>query len=157
MMLARQAQRLHAVLGLQDVVAVRFQQIVDELHVQLVVLHNQHGLRRACLFEGLRCIHHVACPARWGTRYMKAQSSKRRHRQLLNDGTIDLLRRRMSPASIPSYSDKVNFRYALAKASLSCAAYGRSEEHTSELQSLMRISYAVFCLKKKQSIIIKQK
>src|SRR3546814_1143028 len=33
---------------------------------------------------------------------------------------------------------------------------GRSEEHTSELQSLMRISYAVFCLKKKiqMSIII---
>src|SRR3546814_16124789 len=29
------------------------------------------------------------------------------------------------------------------------AARGRSEEHTSELQSLMRISYAVFCLKKK--------
>src|SRR3546814_5863636 len=28
-------------------------------------------------------------------------------------------------------------------------AEGRSEEHTSELQSLMRISYAVFCLKKK--------
>src|SRR3546814_10343813 len=28
---------------------------------------------------------------------------------------------------------------------------GRSEEHTSELQSLMRISYAVFCLKKKQN------
>src|SRR3546814_10428356 len=30
---------------------------------------------------------------------------------------------------------------------------GRSEEHTSELQSLMRISYAVFCLKKKKSKI----
>src|SRR3546814_6437635 len=29
-------------------------------------------------------------------------------------------------------------------------APGRSEEHTTELQSLMRISYAVFCLKKKQ-------
>src|SRR3546814_8055931 len=29
-------------------------------------------------------------------------------------------------------------------------AYFRSEEHTSELQSLMRISYAVFCLKKKK-------
>src|SRR3546814_7740635 len=28
---------------------------------------------------------------------------------------------------------------------------GRSEEHTSELQSLMRISYAVFCLKKKHN------
>src|SRR3546814_9186804 len=31
-------------------------------------------------------------------------------------------------------------------------AIGRSEEHTSELQSLMRISYAVFCLKKKKNI-----
>src|SRR3546814_15807760 len=29
---------------------------------------------------------------------------------------------------------------------------GRSEEHTSELQSLMRISYAVFCLKKKNTM-----
>src|SRR3546814_10202833 len=37
---------------------------------------------------------------------------------------------------------------------------GRSEEHTSELQSLMRISYAVFCLKKKKhtsSLSIKPK
>src|SRR3546814_2980964 len=32
--------------------------------------------------------------------------------------------------------------------------YSRSEEHTSELQSLMRISYAVFCLKKKTQIQI---
>src|SRR3546814_8436996 len=30
------------------------------------------------------------------------------------------------------------------------SARGRSEEHTSELQSLIRISYAVFCLKKKK-------
>src|SRR3546814_3198128 len=30
--------------------------------------------------------------------------------------------------------------------------FARSEEHTSELQSLMRISYAVFCLKKKKTI-----
>src|SRR3546814_1648687 len=33
---------------------------------------------------------------------------------------------------------------------LAHARDGRSEEHTSELQSLMRISYAVFCLKKKK-------
>src|SRR3546814_4431096 len=32
--------------------------------------------------------------------------------------------------------------------------YWRSEEHTSELQSLMRISYAVFCLKKKKQRIL---
>src|SRR3546814_10065020 len=31
-----------------------------------------------------------------------------------------------------------------------CGPVNRSEEHTSELQSLMRISYAVFCLKKKK-------
>src|SRR3546814_7135389 len=47
-------------------------------------------------------------------------------------------------------------RCACASA-IACARYfgsiwsGRSEEHTSELQSLMRISYAVFCLKKKNS------
>src|SRR3546814_4702323 len=34
---------------------------------------------------------------------------------------------------------------------------GRSEEHTSELQSLMRISYAVFCLKTKKKNKTKQK
>src|SRR3546814_2645129 len=38
-----------------------------------------------------------------------------------------------------------------AVAFLTCGQ-GRSEEHTSELQSLMRISYAVFCLKKKTSL-----
>src|SRR3546814_1070931 len=35
------------------------------------------------------------------------------------------------------------------RSSTAVSALGRSEEHTSELQSLMRISYAVFCLKKK--------
>src|SRR3546814_5433201 len=34
---------------------------------------------------------------------------------------------------------------------------GRSEEHTSELQSLMRISYAVFCLKKKKKTTNRKK
>src|SRR3546814_8235309 len=38
----------------------------------------------------------------------------------------------------------------MADAVLQGHAYQRSEEHTSELQSLMRISYAVFCLKKKK-------
>src|SRR3546814_5053308 len=41
--------------------------------------------------------------------------------------------------------DAVNF--------VSVRARSRSEEHTYELQSLMRISYAVFCLKKKNAII----
>src|SRR3546814_4033902 len=39
----------------------------------------------------------------------------------------------------------------LCAGSLPAALLTRSEEHTSELQSLMRISYAVFCLKKKNT------
>src|SRR3546814_8925552 len=39
--------------------------------------------------------------------------------------------------------------YALKPGMAAAYIVGRSEEHTSELQSLMRISYAVFCLKKK--------
>src|SRR3546814_8371522 len=41
---------------------------------------------------------------------------------------------------------------AAAEAAHTAASAARSEEHTSELQSLMRISYAVFCLKKKTKI-----
>src|SRR3546814_7176433 len=41
---------------------------------------------------------------------------------------------------------------AAAQAATGHAILKRSEEHTSELQSLMRISYAVFCLKKKNTI-----
>src|SRR3546814_4195881 len=41
----------------------------------------------------------------------------------------------------------IRYRGGTGRARLAC----RSEEHTSELQSLMRISYAVFCLKKKNS------
>src|SRR3546814_6083522 len=46
-------------------------------------------------------------------------------------------------SSIGRYSDRST------KETLACLT--RSEEHTSELQSLMRISYAVFCLKKKKT------
>src|SRR3546814_1186108 len=48
---------------------------------------------------------------------------------------------------------------ALARAARSARTFRRhrrSEEHTSELQSLMRISYAVFCLKQKYPITIIQ-
>src|SRR3546814_9415446 len=42
--------------------------------------------------------------------------------------------------------------YARYPASVGALSLDKSEEHTSELQSLMRISYAVFCLKKKKII-----
>src|SRR3546814_8385321 len=47
-------------------------------------------------------------------------------------------------------------RAEFRKPSSSCHSVPRSEEHTSELQSLMRISYAVFCLKKKKNDAKKQ-
>src|SRR3546814_1168084 len=40
---------------------------------------------------------------------------------------------------------------------IAAAFEDRSEEHTSELQSLMRISYAVFCLNKKRSLLREKK
>src|SRR3546814_2312892 len=48
-------------------------------------------------------------------------------------------RRRSTPTSNPAIRSRCG------------GAARRSEEHTSELQSLMRISYAVFCLKKKKN------
>src|SRR3546814_4193402 len=47
---------------------------------------------------------------------------------------------------------KVSARHRSCKRRGIEARVARSEEHTSELQSLMRISYAVFCLKKKNTI-----
>src|SRR3546814_2002286 len=58
-----------------------------------------------------------------------------------------------APGSIIDYRSRVRL-LERAALELSCPDFGlrlaRSEEHTSELQSLMRISYAVFCLKKKK-------
>src|SRR3546814_3266892 len=45
----------------------------------------------------------------------------------------------------------VGFQAHILQRAFHATAADRSEEHTSELQSLMRISYAVFCLKKKQT------
>src|SRR3546814_14741642 len=48
------------------------------------------------------------------------------------------------------YARRARLRQARARGPAGAGL--RSEEHTSELQSLMRISYAVFCLKKKKNI-----
>src|SRR3546814_9889175 len=50
----------------------------------------------------------------------------------------------------PVVGDRLHDRLPI-RAAWRDAHAGRSEEHTSELQSLMRISYAVFCLKKKKT------
>src|SRR3546814_9050229 len=50
----------------------------------------------------------------------------------------------------PYRSEFLKARFLLVHLSCKRIKLPRSEEHTSELQSLMRISYAVFCLKKKK-------
>src|SRR3546814_6717835 len=52
-------------------------------------------------------------------------------------------------ADCPAGTLRRRHRQRDPRQALSGRGDGRSEEHTSELQSLMRISYAVFCLKKK--------
>src|SRR3546814_6520803 len=55
-----------------------------------------------------------------------------------------------APASSPSVISRILVSSSKAPPVLFAVDFSvRSEEHTSELQSLMRISYAVFCLKKK--------
>src|SRR3546814_3300524 len=60
-------------------------------------------------------------------------------------GDLDRLARRALPALRALHG------IGLHRERLGELGVGRSEEHTSELQSLMRISYAVFCLKKKNN------
>src|SRR3546814_10188735 len=69
--------------------------------------------------------------------------------EMLLNAAIDQL----SPAARAEWTQKVAWSYYIEnddqnalRLSLACTAGGRSEEHTSELPSLMRISYAVFCL-----------
>src|SRR3546814_1390531 len=61
-----------------------------------------------------------------------------RERQALSDRLFRIQRKISSRAPLQDVLDSITA--------------GRSEEHTSELQSLMRISYAVFCLKKKKQL-----
>src|SRR3546814_9413725 len=63
---------------------------------------------------------------------------------------LDLVWRALGERRIHSSSSWIAFCLPASSRS-SCARRFRSEEHTSELQSLMRISYAVFCLKKKKN------
>src|SRR3546814_9621553 len=80
-------------------------------------------------------------------------------------GAAPILPRTEAPrsAAAPAFVDKGAFAHgrfrtdAAGGPSPARLAAARSEEHTSELQSLMRISYAVFCLKKKKKTRLLEK
>src|SRR3546814_4915369 len=67
--------------------------------------------------------------------------------ELARVGLLDVLASDYVPVSMLAAA----LRLAELGVGISLPEAMRSEEHTSELQSLMRISYAVFCLKKKKS------
>src|SRR3546814_9695329 len=73
-------------------------------------------------------------------RSQRTDKARRRGRSLVDHSRSDCL------APLRARSD----HWQDEGASSRTASGNRSEEHTSELQSLMRISYAVFCLKKKK-------
>src|SRR3546814_8265832 len=80
------------------------------------------------------------------TLFRSEESGARRHRPGLHD------RRRSAAGPAPPHAvhGALHARRSRRTPSIETPAHaGRSEEHTSELQSLMRTSYAVFCLKKK--------
>src|SRR3546814_969111 len=74
------------------------------------------------------------------------------------DWWLDAVKRPMGAYYRISPENMRDMHIALAEVGALCASafthagWDRSEEHTSEIQSLMRISYAVFCLKKKNTI-----
>src|SRR3546814_4897130 len=75
-----------------------------------------------------------------------------RHPGIQSGDRVELADGPAQPSSEPSSSDP---GWRGGQPGASEFRMPRSEEHTSELQSLMRISYAVFCLKKKKTRITK--
>src|SRR3546814_2860371 len=73
----------------------------------------------------------------------KAEHYFDKYRDLLNERGTTEFQRTLSEMEIKYETEKKELRINVLEEK-------RSEEHTSELQSLMRISYAVFCLKKKK-------
>src|SRR3546814_5440375 len=109
-------------------------------------VRRRHIERRVFLEEAVRKQRHIGIVARHdrpvlGTREMREPECVPEHDILILNGFVACrIRRQAGTARI--LVDQIARRPLLALAI-------RSEEHTSELQSLMRISYAVFCLKKK--------
>src|SRR3546814_3727863 len=95
------------------------------------------------LFRSLRCLgRENACRRR----------RRNRDPERRGDGRLLEALRRKREGVHPGWLPPVGRRRLSRRRGLSLHLRPRSEEHTSELQSLMRISYAVFCLKKKKNL-----
>src|SRR3546814_4392425 len=82
-------------------------------------------------------------------RRLHARTGARRDRAVGRGASLDARRAAPVPRVRGRVRDRRHIGMVCAAAETDFDGRRRSEEHTSELQSLMRISYAVFCLKKK--------
>src|SRR3546814_7647169 len=86
----------------------------------------------------------------------EGQVALRSHAAEISEHLRDELAERLGDAGVRVIDARIShLAYAPEIAQAMLQRQQRSEEHTSELQSLMRISYAVFCLKKKKQPTIK--
>src|SRR3546814_2153859 len=108
----------------------------------------------ACVAPGGACFR----PETGGQRCKPQRQRGPVHYLLADEVGERHFRRRDKPAAVGGAEQIVGELRKLAGAEHRLVAHQqrRSEEHTSELQSLMRISYAVFCLKKTNSGTIEQ-
>src|SRR3546814_2362352 len=99
----------------------------------------------ACVSEaiGLALPGSAGAPAPYESRDAYAEAS--------GEAVMNLIASNLRPRDIVTRRALENAAMVVAASGGSTNAGCRSEEHTSELQSLMRISYAVFCLKKKNT------
>src|SRR3546814_4904067 len=112
--------------------------------------------RSDTLFPHTTLSRSVALGPRTIWHYIMAMPRKIDLEALCNEKGLRITEQRRVIARVLSDADdhpdveKVYERASAIDPGISIATVYRSEEHTSELQSLMRISYAVFCLKKKK-------
>src|SRR3546814_4496898 len=105
------------------------------------------------------------CPAkRWSVSLLRLMSTEERNSEIARNVTRlsarverqasrrDAMCNEITEADLDRAGLPVRRRDFGALVGAGAIASMRSEEHTSELQSLMRISYAVFCLKKKKNL-----
>src|SRR3546814_7434940 len=98
--------------------------------------------RRPCLAGDQRAVQFLLC-----LRHPQWIAPDRRIVGPAGGNAVASRRRRNGGGAFPDEFDQLAIRPVDA---VDAVGSRRSEEHTSELQSLMRISYAVFCLKKKK-------
>src|SRR3546814_4895270 len=114
--------------------------VIESEALDLIVVRARHDVAR-CQFGARIVIGHVAMPGDRVLQYAALAAHRLGDQEILDLQIIEAGRVELHHLHVGDAAARApRHRDAVA---------GRSEEHTSELQSLMRISYAVFCLKQK--------